>query len=366
MNDARCTYRVDLAQLRENFSYLKRCAGDCHVMPVLKYNAYGMGFRQIGAALKAAGAYRFAAATLDEALELKTLGLDVQILGLLPAWEIAPAVAADIICSADNLQTAESISAEAVRQNKNVRLAVKLDTGMGRLGFPADKAVEMIKRIAKLPGLIPDSLFSHFATAAQPDIFFASLQLKRFLEVKEALDNAGIVFAHYHHAAGDATIKIPEAVKKPFNLVRPGGKLYGENFTDQCRQVVEFTTHVGEVRELKAGESTGYYRLFIANKPVKVAVLTAGYADGIPLALSNKGRVIIRGKYCRILGRISMDYTVVDVSDVPDISVGDEVVLLGKRGDLAVTVQEWGSLKGTHGHDIWCSIGHRAKREYVG
>lgn len=366
MGNARCTYRVDLAQLRENFNFLKRCAGDCHVMPVLKYNAYGMGFRQIGTALKEAGAFRFAAATLDEALELKTLGLDVQILGLLPVWEIAPAVAADIICSADNLQTAELISAEAVRQNKSVRLAVKIDTGMGRLGFPADEAAEMVKKIVKLPGLIPDSLFSHFATAAQPDMVFASLQLKRFLEVKETLDAAGIVFDYYHHAAGDATEKIPESVQKPFNLVRPGGRLYGINFSDNCRQVVEFAAHVGEIRALKAGDSVGYNRIFIADKPLKAAVLTAGYADGIPLALSNKGRVIIRGEYCRILGRISMDYTVVDVSNVPDVSIGDEAVLLGKRGECAVTVQEWSRIKETHGHDIWCAIGHRAKREYIG
>ena len=369
MSDARCIYRINLAQLKDNFAYLRSCANGCHLMPVLKYNAYGMGCREVGGALKESGAYRFAAATLDEALELQTLGLDVQILGLLPPWEVAPAVAAELILPADCLEAAKAISAEAVKQQKQVRLAIKLDTGMGRLGIPAahsEKAAATVAEICSLPGVIPDSLFSHFCTAAQPDIFFAELQLNRFLQVKSLLDAKGIYFKHYHHAAGDATVKIPRAVQAPFNLVRPGGMMYGENFTDRCRQIVEFTAHVGELRRLEPGDSTGYYRLFIAGKVTRVAVLTVGYADGIPLALSNRGRVIINGKFCPILGRISMDYTVVDVSDLEHVTTGDEVVLLGKRGDLEITVAEWAKFKGTHGHDIWCSMGHRARREYVG
>jgi alanine racemase len=225
--------------------------------------------------------------------------------------------------------------------------------------------VETICTIVKLPGLIPDSLFSHFATAAQPDMIFANLQIDRFIEIKNALDALNIRFDHYHHAAGDASIKVPRAVQEPFNLVRPGGMMYGDNFTDPCRQVIELAASVGEVRELAPGDSVGYYRTFITPKPLKVAVLTAGYADGIPLALSNRGNVIIRGKYCKILGRISMDYTIVDVTGVPDVAAGDEALLLGKRGDLEITVAQWGEMKSTHGHDIWCAIGHRTKREYI-
>ncbi|MBE6358758.1 MAG: alanine racemase [Lentisphaerae bacterium] len=365
MNGSRIVYRIDLAQLEKNFAYLQSCAKSCKLMPVLKYDAYGMGAAAIGEALKNAGAYRFAAATLDEALELQKLGLDVQILGVLPPWEIPEAVAAGIICPAGDLHTAELISQEAVKQNKSVRLAVKIDTGMGRLGIRADQAVETVKNIFKLPGLHPDSLFSHFAVAAPPDIYFCNLQIDRFIQVKNALDAAGVHFDHYHHAAGDGIVKVPRAVEAPFNLARPGGMMYGDNFTAPCRQIVELTTVIGGIRELAPGDSVGYYRLFIANKPVKVAVLTAGYADGIPLALSNQGKVIIRGKYCPIVGRISMDYTVVDISALPDAQTGDEVVLLGKRGDAEITVAEWGKMKNTHGHEIWCSIGHRAKIEYV-
>lgn len=365
MTPARTTYRIDLGQLKKNIAAICAHAQNCRLMPVLKYDAYGMGAMEVGNALKEAGAFRFAAATLDEALVLKKLGRDVQILGLLPPWEISEAVAADIICPADCLHTAELISAEAVKQQKKVRLAVKLDTGMGRLGIQPEQAKEVIGKIFRLPGLIPDSLFSHFSTAAQPDIFFASLQLERFLKVKAELDSAGIVFDFYHHAAGDASVKVPDAVKAPFNLIRPGGMMYGENFTDECRQIVELTACVGEIRELSPGASVGYYRTFIARKPIRAAVLTAGYADGIPLALSNRGEVIIRGRRCPIIGRVSMDYTIVDVSGVPDAAAGDEAVLLGKRGDAEVTVQEWGTIKCTHGHDIWCSIGHRVKREYI-
>ena len=365
MTDARVVYRIDLKQLKDNFRYIRSCAHDCRLMPVLKYDAYGMGALEIGNALKAAGAFRFAAATADEALELKKLGLDVQILGLLPPWEVAPAVAADIICPADNIHTARMISAEAVRQQKNIRVAIKVDTGMGRLGIQENQALETISEIVKLPGLIPDSLFSHFCTAAQPDIFFASLQIERFLKIKERLDQAGIRFAYYHHAAGDAIVKIPRATQAPFNLARPGGMMYGDDFSGNCRQIVELTAVVGEVRQLPAGASVGYYRTCILPAARRVAVLTAGYADGIPLALSNRGQVIIRGQYCPVLGRISMDYTVVDVSHLPEVAAGDEAVLLGKRGDAEITVGQWGNFKNTHGHDIWCAIGHRTKREYI-
>lgn len=365
MNGARTVYRINLAQLTENFNFLRSCAGSCKLMPVLKYDAYGMGALEVGSALKAAGAYRFAAATLEEALELKKLYLDVQILGALPPWEVAEAVANDLICPVDNPETAENISAEAVKQNKTVRIAVKLDTGMGRLGIKPEKAAEVISGIFRLPGLFPDSLFSHFSTAAMPDMVFASLQLDRFLAVKELLDKSDICFTHYHHAAGDALVKIPRSVQTPFNLARPGGMMYGENFTGDCRQIVELAAHVAEIRELSPGDSVGYYRLFITSTPRKVAVLTAGYADGIPLAVSNRASVIIRGVKCPILGRVSMDYTIVDVSAVPDAVPGDEAILLGKRGDAEVTVKEWADLKNTHGHDIWCSIGHRVKREYI-
>lgn len=366
MTNNRIVCRIDLAQLSENFNFLRQCAKNCRLMPVLKYDAYGMGAHAVGNALKAAGTFRFAAATLDEALELKKLGLDVQILGVLPPWEIAEAVAADIICPVDNIQLAGQISAEAQRQQKSVRIAVKLDTGMGRLGIQEKNALTVIPEIMKMPGVQADSLFSHFSTAAQPDIFFAGLQLDRFIRIKEQLDKAGIVFPFYHHAAGDAIAKLPRATEAPFNLARPGGMMYGDDFTGKCRQIIELAAHVGEIRELPAGASVGYYRTFIAGKPLKVAVLTAGYADGIPLALSNRGRVIIRGKLCPIVGRISMDYTIVDVSAVPDAAAGDEAILLGKRQDAEITVAEWGQIKGTHGHDIWCAIGHRVKREYIG
>ena len=365
MSEARICYRINLAQLKKNIAFIRSCAGNCKLMPVLKYDAYGMGAMGIGSALKEAGAYRFAVATGEEALQVKPLGLDVQILGGLFPWEIPAALKEDIICPVDNFTTAQDISKEAVRQGKTARIAIKLDTGMGRLGIKTDAATEEISKIAGLPGLHFDSLFSHFATAAQPDIFFANLQIERFLTVKKALDAKGIVFDHYHHGAGDATVKIPAATQEPFDMVRPGGMMYGENFRDDCRQIVELTAKITSVREITPGTSVSYYRTYIANKPRKVAVLAAGYADGIPLALSNKGKVIIHGQYCPILGRVCMDYTMVDVSALPEVFPGEEAILLGKQDDAEVTVGEWAAMKGTHCHDIWCAIGHRVKREYI-
>lgn len=366
---ARVIYRIDLAQLRQNFAVLQRAAGNCKLMPVLKYDAYGLGALAIGTALKQAGAVRFAAATLDEALILQQLGLPVQILGLLPANEIAETVRAGIIAPVANMATAQALSREACRQQTAVKIAVKLDTGMGRVGFQAvdsARTAQQIAEIVKLPGLEPDSLFAHFSTASQPDLFFAELQLRRYREVYDLLTAAGINFPYRHHGAGDAVMKLPGATAEPFNLARPGGTMYGEEFDTPCRQIVELRTFIGDIREIPAGGSINYFRTFIAPKAMKVAVLTAGYADGIPLALSNRGQVIINGCMCPILGRVTMDYVVVDISHLPDAAVGMEAILLGKRGEAKISVGDWGRLKNTHGHDIWCAIGHRAVREYAG
>ena len=237
---------------------------------------------------------------------------------------------------------------------------------MGRVGLQTEPGIlTTITEILKLPGLIPDSLYSHFSTASQPDIFFADLQIKRFLNVFEALQDAGVVFPNRHHAAGDAILNLPDSVKHPFNMARPGGLLYGNSFDSICPQIMELRTVISDIRDIPAGGSINYFRTFIAPKPMRAAVLPAGYADGIPLALSNRGEVIIHGKKCPILGRVTMDYTIVDISDIPDAEPGDPVLLLGKSGKTAIPVSNWASLKGTHSHDIWCSIGHRVRREYL-
>lgn len=148
-------------------------------------------------------------------------------------------------------------------------------------------------------------------------------------------------------------------------MARPGGNMYGDDFSGVCRQIVELQTVVGDIRDIPAGGSINYFRTFIAAEPLKVAVLPAGYADGIPLALSNRGKVLISGHECPVLGRVTMDYTVVDISNVPGVKVGDPVILLGRSGEKEITVKSWGVLKNTHGHEIWCSIGRRAVREYT-
>lgn len=362
---SRITCRIDLGQLKQNFAVLKEYANACRLMPVLKYNAYGLGAQQIGTALRDSGAYRFATATVDEALDVKKLGLDVQILGILPDDEISEAVNADVIVPICQFSCAEAVSQEAVRQDRKIRVAIKFDTGMGRIGFDPERDADAVAEIFSLPNLIPDGIFSHFSTASEPDAEYAAFQIGRFKQVLAELNRRKIFFPHIHHAAGDAIIKLTESTLPPFNLARPGGIMYGEDFHSPCRQIITLSTKIGALRTIPNGGSVGYFRKFIAEKETPVAVLTAGYADGIPLALSNRGDVLIRGKRCPILGRVSMDYTVVDISAVPDAELGDEVILLGKCGDDAITVNDWGKLKSTHSHDIWCSMGHRTTFLYV-
>lgn len=365
MSERRLQYRIDLGQLKRNFAYLAQCAKNCRLMPVLKYDAYGMGAAAIGSALRDAGAYRFASADVNEALELKKLGLDVQILGILPDCEIPEAVNANIICPVCQEAAARMISNEAVRQNKKVRVAFKLDTGMGRIGFDPEADTGLIAELMKLPNLVADGIFSHFSTAGEAESEYAAFQIQRFKVALGRLEQAGCTFPHIHHAAGDAIVNIAASTMPPFNMARPGGIMYGSDFTSPCRQIVTLSTRIGALRTIPAGASVGYLRCYQAEKNTPVAVITAGYADGIPLALSNRGRVLVRGKSCPILGRVSMDYTVVDISNVPDAEIGDEVVLLGQQGEDAITIQEWAELKQTHSHDIWCAIGHRVQRVYL-
>lgn len=361
----KCTSRVQcsisLAALQDNFNAIKQYAKSCALMPVLKNNAYGMGVKNIGAALKSFGAARFAAADLNEAIELQELGT-VQILGALFPEEMPEAIRAGIICPVCQLSTAEALSQEAVRQNRQVSVAIKLDTGMGRLGFSPEDDLQTIVDLVKLPNLKVDSLFAHFASAGEPDLEYSSWQIERFKNALAKLNAAGISFPNIHHAAGDAVFNIPQATEPPFNMVRPGGVLYGKNFTGHCRQIIRVTAKIAAISTFKAGKSVGYCRTFTVPEDTLIATISAGYADGVPLALSNRGRVLIGGVSCPVRGRVAMDYLMVDVSGVPGAAVGDEVVLLGKQGDEAVTIQEWAEIKGTHSHDIWCSIGPRTRR----
>ena len=358
---------ISLKTLRENFGNIKSHVSPCGVIAVLKANAYGLGVREIARTLADAGAAGFGVAELNEALMLNDVGIPVQILGGVLPEEIPSAVREGIVLAVTDPEIAKRVSDEAVKQKRTAECQFLVDTGMGRLGILASEAFDVIKNANALPNLNFSGIYSHFPMAYMTGSEYTLNQVSQFLELLEQLKSSGIVFKKIHMANSDAINNFPVTYKPPFNFVRTGINLHG-SFDSQgqhvlnLKSILTLKTRLVSVRNLPAGMSLGYGCTYKLPVNMKVGVISAGYADGLPLALSNRGYVIIRGKPCHVLGRISMDYTTVSLEQVQDAERGDEVTCLGGEGPLAITVESWAQLKGTHPYEIICSFGTRVNR----
>ena len=369
---ARIWLEIDLDTVRGNFLKIKAAAAPAETLAVLKANAYGLGVKPIAEVLLNAGAAGFCAATLEEALFLKSFGKPVQILGGVLDSEREAAVANGLILGITDLDCAKKISAEAVRQNRTAECHFKLDTGMGRLGILAADAEKIIPQIMKLPGLDCCGIYTHFPSSERGQNEENLVQIERFLSVIRNLKKQGIAFRKIHMANSDAINHLPQTHQPPFTHVRAGIDLHGSFSGGKdglgLDSVFTLKSRLLAHRMMPAGHGIGYNSTCILPKDTRVGTVTAGYADGLPLGLSNRGKVIIRGKICPILGRISMDYTTVSLEafgdDPPE--PGAEVTLIGRENGLTVSTEEWASLKGTHAYDVLCSFGPRVKRIYTG
>jgi len=366
----RVTVEIDLKALVRNYRKIAAHVRPMKVLCVLKANAYGLGVADYAKSLAKAGCTLFGVAEPFEAVELqKVVGksAEVQILSSVLPDEIPAMVKAGVILPVIDVATAKLVSAAAVKAKTVAKVHFKLDTGMGRLGILAKDALAVIREVKKLPGLDCEGIFSHCPMAYEPKDPFTKRQIALFEKIVAAAETEGFRFKKVHMAASDAINNFPETAKKPFTVVRTGINLHG-SFDPYGRKalkvepVLTLKTRVAQVRELPAGTTLGYGRTWCLNAPTKVATISAGYADGLPLALTNRGFVFIGGKRCKIIGRISMDYTTVDVSDVPNVKPGDEVVCFGKCGKDTITPDDWAALKGTHAYDIICSLGNRVQR----
>ena len=368
---------VDLGKLKSNYTKIAAAVKPANVLCVMKANAYGLGVRPYATALASVGCTAFGVAEPFEALELlealretpTARSPSVQILSSILPDEIAPMVKAGVILPIIDLATAKLIDA-AARQLKTVaKVHFKLDTGMGRLGILAAEAPRVIRQVKRLKHLDCAGIFSHCPMAYDPANEFTNDQIDLFKTILKDLAKDGITFKTIHIAASDAINNFPRAAKAPFNQVRTGINLHG-SFDPNGRRalnvesVLTLKTRVAQVRELPAGTTLGYGRTWCLAKKTRVATISAGYADGLPLALTNRGHVLIQGRPCPVIGRISMDYTTVDVTHAPNVKPGDEVVCLGGTGKYAITPDDWGALKGTHAYEIICSFGNRVERVY--
>lgn len=371
---------IDLGTLVANYRKIAAHVRPAKVLCVLKANAYGLGVAAYAKALAAAGCTDFGVAEPHEALALQALFRpagrgrpSVQILSSVLPDEIPAMVRAGVVLPVTDVATAKAISDAAVRARTVARVHFKLDTGMGRLGILATgpdgvaHALATMRAVKALPGLVCEGVFSHFPMAYDPKDPFTARQIVRFKEIVAAAAKEGISFAKVHIAASDGINNFPECARKPFTLVRTGINLHGSFDPNgkralKVKPVLTLKTRVAQVRELPAGTTLGYGRTWCLAAPTRIATISAGYADGLPLALTNRGSVFIGGRRCKIVGRISMDYTTVDVSDVPGVQAGDEVICFGRCGRDAITPDDWAALKGTHAYDIICSLGTRVQR----
>ena len=373
----RVTVEIDLKALVRNYRKIVAHVRPMKVLCVMKANAYGLGVAAYARALSDAGCENFGVAEPHEALELirvlSAASPSVQILSSVLPDEIPEMVRAGVVLPVTDLEGARLISAAAVKAKTVARVHFKLDTGMGRLGILAsdpegiDRALATIRAVRALPNLDCEGIFTHCPMAYEPKDPFTKGQIALFKKILAACAKEGIAFKKVHMAASDAINNFSETAKKPFTMVRTGINLHGSfdpygRKTLKVEPVLTLKTRVAQVRELPAGTTLGYGRTWCLNRPAKIATISAGYADGLPLALTHRGFVFIGGRRCKIVGRISMDYTTVDVTDVPDVKAGDEVICFGKCGEDAITPDDWAALKGTHAYDIICSLGSRVGR----
>lgn len=371
-SESRVVLEVDLSAIRKNFLTIRRKVAPADVMVVLKANAYGLGLVPVARTLEDAGASRIGVAEIKEASALfGKVKIPVQILGGLLNGEIAPAVRMNLVCPVGDLETANALSREALRQKKNIRVHFKIDTGMGRLGMQPAEAPALIRRTLALPRLVAEGIYTHFPSANFPERPITQNQIARFKKLLSELGD--LHFPLVHLANSDAINNFSTAWKgfRSHTLVRTGINLYGV-FDLEGRHILalkptlKLKTRLIARRLLPAGHTVGYGQTHRLKKSTLVGTIPAGYADGVPLAASNQGQVLLNGKRCPIIGRVSMDYVTVDLGNAKSSHVGDEVILIGKSGSQEITVEDWARIKNTHPYEIICSLGGRVERRYSG
>jgi len=333
-------------------------------MTVVKDNAYGHGAVIVARELERLGVDLLGVAITEEGVELRNGGIEKPILILagIQREEIDAVIEYDLIPMVFDDEVARALSVRAKRRNKRVKIHLKFDTGMGRLGVPVQGARKFLERMRDLPNLVIDGVASHLSMA---DEDYTRAQLKAFREVVEFLPGGGVRPCYMHVSSSAPMIDFPDAC---FNLVRPGIMIYGSYPSKEyigrigLRPVMRLRTVVGFLKRVPAGARISYGGTFIAGRESLIASLPVGYGDGYNRLLSDSGEVLVKGKRAPVVGRICMDVTMVDVTEVGGVSVGDEVVLLGSQGGDAITAEEIAEKIGTISYEFLCMIGKRVPR----
>lgn len=365
---------ISLDAVEQNFREMrKNIAEDTKMIAVVKADAYGHGAVPIAHLIEDHDyIWGFAAATAEEAVHLRQAGITkpILILGIVFDEYFPELVQYDIRPAVCEYEEAKKLSDEAVLQNKTVHIHIALDTGMTRIGY-ADipESVEEIKKIAELPNLEIEGMFTHFARADEYDRSPAMVQLERYQDFSKRVEEAGVDIPLHHCSNSAGIIRVPEA---NLSIVRAGITIYGiypssevERDIVKLAPVMELKSHITYVKDVPAGAAISYGGTYVADKKRRVATIPVGYADGYPRQLSNKGWVLIHGKKAPILGRVCMDQFMADVTEIDNVKKGDEVTLLGRDGGEFISIEEMGDLCGRFSYEFACDISPRVPRVYI-
>lgn len=340
------------------------------IMAVVKAQAYGHGLREVALEAIRDGVDYLGVARVDEGIELREAGIEIPIL----VFEIASPDALSVALknrlelTVSSLEGARELGEIAAKQRSRARIHIKVDTGMGRLGFPFEDAVTAMVEIARHPTIEIAGVYSHFATAEGPDLEFARLQLERFTTVLKKAEQLRIPVGLRHMANSGAIIALPES---HFDLVRPGIMLYGYlpraelSLPQPLVPVMSLRSKVRFVKSVGPETSISYGRRYSTAGETRIATIPVGYGDGFPRALTNKANVLIRGKRYPCVGTICMDQLMVNIGQEGDVALGDDVTLIGRDGDEQITCWDIARVLDTIPYEITCLITPRVKRIYL-
>ena len=367
--------QIDLDALRHNYTLIReKLAPDCRMLCVVKADGYGHGAVPVARELAKNGADYFAVSNIEEAKDLRQGGLseNILILGYTPLEKLDELWAYNIAQTVFSLPYAEALSEKAKEKGAPITVHVKLDTGMGRLGFPyyaEESSIEEIQKACTLPGLTCEGIFTHFAASdmAEEDSY-TQRQFDLFMNGVERLAGKGVTFQYRHCCNSAAVLRHPDM---HLDMVRPGLILYGLSpaedlpSAERLVPVMSLKTVISQLKWVEEGQAVSYGLTYRAKRPTRLATLPVGYADGYSRSLSNRGTVCIKGQEVPIAGRVCMDQTVADVTDIPGCTEKDIVTLFGTDGSCTIPVERIAELAGTINYEIVCDIGKRVARIFI-
>lgn len=360
---------IDLTAIRANVVELKRLSRAPHFMAVVKANGYGHGGVEVAKAALEAGADWLGVATVEEGVELRRGSITAPILvfGYVAPGQADTVLMYDLRVALFDLELAKALNQWARPMMRKAKVHLKIDTGMSRVGLPPGGLANLARRLADLPNLEVEGVFTHFAAADEPESDFTAHQVQRFTEALRELESAGLT-PSIRHAANSAGLMLhPQA---HYDLVRAGIALYGlppapgVEWPARLTPALSWKSRIGLVKWVDPDESVSYGRTYRTTGREQIASLPLGYADGLSRHLSNKGEVLVQGRRCRIVGRVCMDQILVRIPDEITARVGDEVVLIGRQGDEEITATEMAQTIGTINYEVVCAISQRVPRFY--